>query len=86
MFSLFPGVINPVFTTNPQHEFYPWGPNLLGLILLTFASALEVFVVITAVPMFLILPGPVSVCIFYCWPDVDTRSLLADARTVQGLL
>lgn len=77
MFSLFPGVINPVFTTNPQHEFYPWGPNLFGLILLTIASVLEVFVVITVIPMFLILPGPVSVCIFVagqalihaiCWP------------------
>lgn len=77
MFSLFPGVINPILTTNPQHEFYPWGPNLLGLILLTTASVLEVFVLIMVVPMFLILPGPVSLCVFIagqmlihaiCWP------------------
>lgn len=77
MFSLFPGVINPIWTTNPQHEFYPWGPNVPGMILLSVASILEVFVVLTVVPMFLILPGPVSICIFIagqalvhaiCWP------------------
>jgi hypothetical protein len=77
MFGLFPGVINPIFTTNPQHEFYPWGPNLLGLFLLTIASVLEVVVLLAVIPMFLILPGPVSICIFIlgqlaihavCWP------------------
>jgi hypothetical protein len=66
MFTLFPGVITPVRTLNPQDEFYlGWGPNLLGLALLSFASALEVVFVLLYVPMFLFLPGPVFVTGFF---------------------
>jgi hypothetical protein len=65
MFTLFPGVITPVWTSNPQDEFYlGWGPNLLGIALLSFASALEVLIIVLCIPMFLILPGPVSITIF----------------------
>lgn len=39
MFALFPGVILPLWTVNPQDEFYlSWGPNVLGLALLSFAT------------------------------------------------
>lgn len=65
MFTLFPGVVTPFKTSNPQDEFYMgWGPNILGLFLLSFASIFEVFVLILCVPMFILLPGPVSVVIF----------------------
>jgi hypothetical protein len=65
MFTLFPGVITPVRTLNPQDEFYlGWGPNLLGLAILSIASVLEVLFLVLCVPMFLLLPGPVSVTVF----------------------
>ena len=57
----------PLCITNPRDEFYlGWGPNLLGLALLSIASVLEVFVVVLCIPMFLFLPGPVSVFLFAC--------------------
>jgi hypothetical protein len=66
MFTLFPGVITPVWTTNPQDEFYlGWGPNLLGLALLSFASVLEVFLIVLCIPMFLFVPGPVAATLFF---------------------
>jgi hypothetical protein len=66
MFALFPGVIFPLWTSNPQDEFYfGWGPNLLGLFLLSLASIFEVILLIACVPMFIFLPGPVSVIIFF---------------------
>lgn len=65
MFTLFPGVITPFKTLNPQDEFYlGWGPNLFGLALLSLASVLEVFFLVLCVPMFLFLPGPVSISFF----------------------
>ncbi|TID22450.1 hypothetical protein E6O75_ATG11244 [Venturia nashicola] len=67
MFALFPGVITPFRTSNPQDEFYlGWGPNLMGLFLLSFASVFEVVLLLICVPMFLCLPGPVSVILFFC--------------------
>jgi hypothetical protein len=67
MFTLFPGVITPLWTSNPQDEFYVgWGPNLMGLFLLSFASVFEVVLLLVCVPMFLFLPGPVSVFLFIC--------------------
>jgi hypothetical protein len=66
MFALFPGVITPVWTTNPQDEFYiGWGPNIFGLALLSFASVLEILLIVLCVPMFLLLPGPVSATLFF---------------------
>jgi hypothetical protein len=64
MFTLFPGVVTPFFTTNPSDEFYLWGNNLWGLFLLTSASIFEVFLLITCVPIFLIFPGPLPVIVF----------------------
>jgi hypothetical protein len=65
MLTLFPGVITPVWTRNPQDEFYVgWGPNVFGLALLSFASVFEVVLLVLCVPMFLLLPGPVSVTLF----------------------
>ncbi|KAF2663374.1 hypothetical protein BT63DRAFT_484437 [Microthyrium microscopicum] len=65
MFTLFPGVLTPFWTTNPLDEFYlGWGPNIFGLFLLTFATVFEIFVLIACIPLFLFLPGPVSVSLF----------------------
>jgi hypothetical protein len=65
MLTLFPGVITPVWTTNPQDEFYVgWGPNIYGLALLSFASVFEVVLLVLCVPMFLLLPGPLSLTLF----------------------
>jgi hypothetical protein len=64
MFTLFPGVVFPFWTTNPQDEFYVLGPNAFGLCLLIFASIFEVLLVAICIPIFLILPGPVSVSLF----------------------
>jgi hypothetical protein len=64
MFTLFPGVITPFWTTNEQDEFYLWGPNLWGLFLLSLASGLEFIVIFAVVPMFLLLPGPIA-CLFF---------------------
>lgn len=67
MLTLFPGVITPLWTSNPQDEFYlGWGPNLMGLFLLSFASVFEVVLSLVCVPMFLFLPGPISVFLFIC--------------------
>lgn len=67
MFTLFPGVILPLWTSNPQDEFYlGWGPNLYGLVLLSVASVFEVILLVCCVPMFLFLPGPVSTVLFAC--------------------
>jgi hypothetical protein len=64
MFTLFPGVLMPFWTTNTQDEMYLWGPNLLGMFLLSFASMFEVVLILLCIPMFLLLPGPVSVMLF----------------------
>jgi hypothetical protein len=64
MFTLFPGVITPFWTSNESDEFYLWGPNLLGMFLLGLASTLEVVILLAVIPCFLILPGPVSVTLF----------------------
>jgi len=65
MFNLMPGVITPLWSDNPTDEFYiGWSRNLWGLFLLSFASILEVVVLITCIPLFLFLPGPVSLFIF----------------------
>jgi len=64
MFTLFPGVIMPLWTSNPQDEFYLGGSNLLGLTLLSFATIFEVFLLIFSIPLFLFLPGPVSLLVF----------------------
>jgi hypothetical protein len=42
------------------------GPNLFGLVLLSFASVFEVILLVVCVPMFLFLPGPVSTVLFIC--------------------
>jgi hypothetical protein len=65
MFTLFPGVITPFGTDDPTHEFYigSW-VNLIGLGLLSFATTFGVLVLVLCVPLFLLLPGPVSVIIF----------------------
>ncbi|KAE9362540.1 hypothetical protein N431DRAFT_490468 [Stipitochalara longipes BDJ] len=65
MFALFPGVILPLWTVNPQDEFYlGWGPNMLGLALLSFATIFHVILLVSCIPMFLFLPGPVSTLLF----------------------
>jgi hypothetical protein len=64
MFTLFPGVVFPFLTTNPQDEFYLWGKNLWGLILLSSATVFEFFLVLTCVPIFLLFPGPLPVFVF----------------------
>ncbi|KAF1988966.1 hypothetical protein K402DRAFT_11862 [Aulographum hederae CBS 113979] len=65
MFNIFPGVITPLWTENPQDEFYVgWGPNLFGLALLSMASTLEVVLLFLCVPTFLFLPGPISIFLF----------------------
>jgi hypothetical protein len=64
MFTLFPGVITPFWTTNPTDEFYLWGPNLFGLALLSFASVFEFLLVFLCIPMFIFLPAVVSVVLF----------------------
>jgi len=65
MFALFPGVILPLWTVNPQDEFYlGWGPNVLGLALLSFATIFHVILLVSCIPMFLFLPGPVSTLLF----------------------
>jgi hypothetical protein len=65
MFALFPGVITPLWTSNPQDEFYlGWGPNLWGMFLLSFASIFEVILLIAVIPLFLFLPGPIAVFCF----------------------
>ena len=66
MFTLFPGVLLPLWTTNPQDEFYLGLENGVGLILLTIASVSEVILLVCCVPMFLLLPGPVSTILFTC--------------------
>jgi hypothetical protein len=64
MFTLFPGVILPFWTSNPQDEFYLGGSNLFGLALLSFASVFEVVILFLSIPVFLFLPGPVSLLVF----------------------
>jgi hypothetical protein len=65
MFTLFPGVITPFWTLNPQDEFYlGWSRNVFDLFLLSFASIFEVVLVITCVPLFLLLPGSICVVVF----------------------
>lgn len=65
MFTLFPGVITPLWTSNPQDEFYlGWSPNLLGMFLLSFASTFEVVLLILTVPLFIILPSPIAILLF----------------------
>ncbi|KAH8664373.1 hypothetical protein BX600DRAFT_498163 [Xylariales sp. PMI_506] len=66
MFTLFPGVVMPFRTTNPQDEMYSWGPNLIGLILLSIASVFEVTIILLCVPIFILLPGPISIAFFVC--------------------
>ena len=65
MFTLFPGVVMPFYSTNPTHEFYmgDW-KNVFGIWLLGFASIFGVLLVLFCVPLFMFLPGPVSVAIF----------------------
>jgi hypothetical protein len=90
MFALFPGVITPFFTTNPQDEFYPWGFNLVGLTLLSIASSVEVVLVVLCVPVFLLLPGPLSVMLFaggqflihvICYPLQGPSKVWSEAPT-----
>ena len=65
MYSLFPGVVTPFWSTNPQHEFYVGNfKNILDLFLLSFASTFEILLVLLCILTFIILPGPVSVIIF----------------------
>lgn len=66
MFTLFPGVILPLWTSNPQDEFYLGLHNSVGLILLCVASVSEAILLVCCVPMFLLLPGPVSIILFIC--------------------
>lgn len=65
MCTLFPGVVLPFYSTDPTHEFYmgSW-KNLFGIWLLGFASVFGVVLVVACVPLFLFLPGPVSVALF----------------------
>jgi hypothetical protein len=65
MFTLFPGVIMPLSTSNPEDEFYlGWGPNLLGMFLISFASSFEVILLLGVIPLFLLLPGPIAILVF----------------------
>jgi hypothetical protein len=65
MFTLFPGVITPFWSDNPQDEFYMGSlTNVFGVCLLSFASIFGVLLIIFCVPLFMFLPGPVSVVIF----------------------
>lgn len=65
MFTLFPGVVTPFITAAPTDEFYlGWGRNTLDLFLLGFASVFEVILILLCIPMFLFLPGLLSVLIF----------------------
>jgi hypothetical protein len=57
MFTLIPGVILPVWTSIPQDEFYlGWGPNLFGLVLLSFASVFEVILLVSVSQCFSFYP------------------------------
>ena len=65
MFKLFPGVVLPFWTENPQDEFYLYSAkNVLGLFLLSLASIIEVVFLVLCVPMFILLPGLISVVLF----------------------
>ena len=66
MFTLFPGVIMPLWTSNPQDEFYIGWPNIGGLFLLSVASVFHIILLVCCIPMFLFLPGPVSTILFIC--------------------
>lgn len=65
MFTLFPGVVTPFWSTNPMDEFYmgSW-TNVFGIGLLGFASFFGVALVVLCIPLFMFLPGPISVAIF----------------------
>jgi hypothetical protein len=64
MFMLFPGVVTPFWTTNPQDEFHLFSKNVWGLFLLSFASVFEVILVLACVPMAILLPGSISILAF----------------------
>ncbi|KIW03455.1 hypothetical protein, variant [Verruconis gallopava] len=65
MFTLFPGVVTPFWSSSPDDEFYMGSyRNVAGVCLLGFASCFGVLLVIVCIPLFMFLPGPVSALVF----------------------
>jgi hypothetical protein len=65
MFRLFLGVMTPFSSSNPRDEFYAGSrADLLDLLLLAFATVYGILLFLFCVPLFVLLPGPVSVILY----------------------